>query len=286
MWKQYHVTSLDITWKQYQATYRTAQGLRQIDELSAGAFDQLDEHWLSSSRPIRREEKRRLCLSRQRAENTDRLHIRYQKLDTFGGERLALHLIRESRIATSINMITNTQEEHATLHRWSQSSQGVILIAGRSGSGKTTTAYCLLQEIAQAEDRVVFTLEDSVEFSLTHVNQVSVDLDDEIAYRRAFTDIIDSDLDVLFISSHFAQRHLHTLWGSALSAAESGHLVLVQIEADSVEDAHNQFTQATQRTLDEHLVGVVWQCLEKDVNSGQRSAHYDFLSGALDQSAQ
>ena len=143
-----------------------------------------------------------------------------------------------------------------------------------------------MQEIAQAEDRVVFTLEDGVEFSLNHVNQVSVDLDDEVAYRRAFTDIIDSDLDVLFISSHFAQRHLHTLWGSALNAAESGHLVLVQIEADSVEDARNQFAQATQRTLDEHLVGVVWQYLEKDENSGQRLAHYDFLSGALDQSAQ
>ena len=183
-------------------------------------------------------------------------------------------------------MITNTPAEHDTLQRWSQAPQGVILIAGRPGSGKTTTAYCVLQEIAEREDRVVFTVEDSVEFSLKQVHQVSVDLDDEIAYRRAYADIIDSDIDVLFISSNFAQRHLHTLWGSALSAAESGHLVLVQLEADSVEDARTQFAQATQRPLDEHLVGVVWQCLESDAHSGQRSARYDFLSGALDQSAQ
>ena len=71
-------------------------------------------------------------------------------------------------------------------------------------------------------------MEDSVEFALERVNQVSVDLSNESDYRRKFVDIMNSDLDVLFISSNFAQRHRSLLWNSALSAAESGHLVLVQ----------------------------------------------------------
>jgi len=267
----------------YQLKHRRAQGISTIDELSLTAFGQLDEHWVSASRSIRREEKRRLFLERQTANGAERIHVRYQKLETFAGEHLALHLIRENKIATSIDMITHTVEEQMTLERWSKAHSGLILIAGRSGSGKTTTAYCMLQEIAKRDDRVVFTIEDSVDFTLNQVNQVSVDLNNEIEYRRAFVDIIDSDLDVLFISSNFAQRHLTTLWGSALSAAESGRLVLVQIEADSAKEARTQFAQATKRSIDDHLVGVVWQSLSTDPNSHRRTAQYNFLSGSLDQ---
>ena len=267
----------------YQVKYRINQDLNYLDELSSNAFEQLDEYWLSTSHPIEREGKRRLLMERQGEDGVERVHIRYQKLDTFGGERLVLHLIEENRLATSINMIVNTEEEQSILQRWSQASSGLILISGRTGSGKTTTAYCLLQEIAQADDRVIFTMEDSVEFALERVNQVSVDLSNEGDYRRTFIDIMNSDLDVLFISSNFAQRHRSVLWNSALSAAESGHLVLVQLEADSVEDARNQFNHATNRSIDDHLVGVVWQSLKHDPKGEGRIAQYDFFSGSLDE---
>lgn len=269
----------------YQLKYRSARGLTQIHELTPSDVEQLDQRLTSISHPIRREGKRRLYLEREVDAGAERLHVRYQKIDTFTGERLTLRLVKESRIASDLDIIAPRPDDVATLRRWSHAPRGITLISGRSGSGKTTTAYCALQEIAQREDRVIFTIEDTIDVLLDGVNQVSVDLDDEGAYRRAFVDIFDSDIDVLFISSSFAQRHLSTLWGSALSAAEAGCLVLVQLEADSASDARDKFAQAVDRSMDEHLLGVVWQELKTDPESGQRSASYDFMSGALDVSA-
>ncbi len=81
-------------------------------------------------------------------------------------------------------------------------SHGLVLISGRSGSGKTTTAYVCWNELAQAKDKVIFTIEDPIGTYIPGVNQLEVDLDDERAYREAFSAVFDSDVDVLFIFHH------------------------------------------------------------------------------------
>ena len=266
----------------YDIRYRSKAGLTTLHPISSGAFDALDQHLVSVSQPLRRQEKRRFYLERAGKDGTERLQVRYQKLETFSGDRLTLRLVPEGRFPQEIDLITAEAEEAQRLRRWSKAKHGLILVAGRSGSGKTTTAYCLLNEIAKAKDKVIFTMEDTVEIFLANVNQVSVDLDDETAYRQALGDILDSDLDVLFIASNFAQRHLTTLWGSALSTAEAGHVVLVQLEANSADDALAKFCAATDRPIDDHLVGVVWQELITDEATGTRSAQYQFIDGPLD----
>ena len=266
----------------YNIRYRSKAGLTTLHPISSGAFDALDHHLVAASQPLRRQAKRRLYLERAGKDGTERLQVRYQKLETFSGDRVTLRLVPEGRFPQEIDIITARDEDTERLRRWSHAKHGLILIAGRSGSGKTTTAYCLLNETAKAQDKVIFTMADSVEIFLANVNQVSVDLDDEKAYRQALVDIIDSDLDVLFIASNFAQRHLTTLWGSALSTAESGHLVMVQLEANSADDALAKFCAATDRPIDDHLVGVVWQELITDETTGRRSANYQFIEGPLD----
>lgn len=272
--------------EEHEIRYRTSEGLLTLLQIPTASFVALDRHWISSSQKLRSESSRRMYLERERSGKVEGLQIRYQKLETFLGERLALRLIQEAKFPKSIDLIVNNKEDEATLRRWSQAKHGLFLIAGRSGSGKTTTAYCCLEEMAQAGDRILFTLENSVEVLLGGVNQVSVDLDDEVAFRKAFGDIFDADLDVLFLSSNFAQRHLKTLWGSALSAAESGHLVMVQLEADSAADALKKFSDAVDRPIEDYLLGAVWQELIEDKDTRKRKANYQFISGALDTESQ
>lgn len=83
---------------------------------------------------------------------------------------------------------------------------------------------------------------------------------------------------MLFLSSSIAQPHQHLLCGHALSFAEAGHLVLVQMEADSAADALERFTAAAGRPVDRSLVGVSWQELIPKAGGG-REARYELKEG-------
>jgi len=265
----------------HEITYRSSGGLEPIIHLPNDGFDALDEAWKLASTQVSDVNRRRIFMTRGEAEGRERVHVKYQKVETLRGPRITLGLIKESVVPIDLARIAPDEADAATLERWSGRSHGLVLLAGRSGSGKTTTAYVCLKKLAAAGDKVIFTIEEEVGEYLHGVNQVEVNLDDERAYRDAFSAIFASDLDVLFISSTFAQRHRSTLWGTALSAAESGHLVFVQMEADSAKDALTKFQAAVDRPVDEHLVGAVWQELIAKETGGRKAA-YDFLPGRLD----
>lgn len=277
----------------HQISYRTRQGLERLMPIQRDAFALLDTQWRGLSQAVRDERTRRLFLERpafdedegsedEDAVTSERLQVRYQKLATLAGERVSLRIVRSDHVVTSLEHITNDDRELDTLRRWARAPHGIVLLAGRSGSGKTTTAYACLSELAGERNRVIFTIEDPVGAFLPGVNQVEIDLDDAQAYRETFAAIFASDLDVLFIASTFAQRHRALLWGTALNAAESGHLVLVQLEAESAEDALERFQRSVERPIDDHLVGVCWQELVPGPGGKGRRANYELLGGPLD----
>jgi excisionase family DNA binding protein len=266
----------------YQLRYRTSDGLQQLVDLDEAAFDALDQQWQDASRAILNDDQRRMSFARP-ADDTDepeRIQVRYQRLETISGPRVTLRILRESRIKTDISDIAPEAEDSGRLRRWCGAPYGIVLLSGRSGSGKTTTAYSCLAEIAKRDDRVIFTLEDAIGFVMPGINQLELNLDDQAEYRAAFNAIFESDLDVLFIASTFAQRHRHVLWDTARSAAESGHLVFVQMEADSATDAMERFGAAVDLPVDDLVVGACWQELVRE--DGSIRARYEFVSGPLE----
>ncbi|MEZ4458981.1 MAG: ATPase, T2SS/T4P/T4SS family [bacterium] len=266
----------------HELKYRGEAGLEPLLHLPRETFDALDDAWTTVSREVQGPNRRRIYVARGEGDDTQRVQVKYQRIETLSGPRITLRLIQESNFPPSFARIAPDGTDAATLERWASKPHGLVLVAGRSGSGKTTTAYVCLNHLAASGENVVFTIEEEVGMYLHGVNQVEVNLDDERAYREAFSSIFASDLDVLFIASTFAQRHRSTLWGTALSAAESGHLVFVQMEADSAEDALQKFRAAVDRPFDDHLVGAVWQELLPNDSGNGRHARYEFVRGPLD----
>jgi general secretion pathway protein E/type IV pilus assembly protein PilB len=266
----------------HDVKYRGSEGLEQLVRLPTDAFEALDQAWTATSRQVQSADRRRMYVTRDVDGEDERVQVKYQRLETLSGPRITLRLLQESRFPADFDVIAGVPEDAATLRRWASKPHGLVLVTGRSGSGKTTTAYVCLNHVAAGGDNVVFTIEEEVGMYLHGVNQVEVNLDDERAYRDAFSAIFASDLDVLFIASTVAQRHRPTLWGTALSAAESGHLVFVQMEADSADDALKKFRDAVDRPFDDHLVGAVWQELHQREEGPGRRAEYDFVRGPLD----
>ena len=265
----------------HELKYRGEAGLEPLVQVPRETFDALNDAWTTASREVQGPNRRRIFVSRGEGDETQRVQVKYQRLETLSGPRITLRLIQESNFPPDFARIAPDRTDGETLQRWASTPHGLVLIAGRSGSGKTTTAYVCLNHLAVSGQNVVFTIEEEVGMYLHGVNQVEVNLDDERAYREAFSAIFASDLDALFIASTFAQRHRSTLWGTALSAAESGHLVFVQLEADSAEDALAKFRTAVDRPFDDQLVGAVWQELLPNENGG-RHARYEFVRGPLD----
>jgi excisionase family DNA binding protein len=266
----------------HQLSYRTNAGLEHLIELPADAFEALDRQWSTASQPTRTSRSRRMYIERERgaADERDALQVRYQKLETLAGDRLTLQLLRTDPGYISLSRVAHGQDEQQ-LQTWLTASHGLILISGKSGSGKTTTAYACLNELATRGDLVIFTIEETAGTLLPGVNQVEIDLDDAAAYRATFSAIFNSDLDVLFIASTFAQPHQSLLWSTAINAAESGHLVLVQIEAESAHDAIARFGEGTDRSFDDVLIGSCWQQLVPNESGQGREAVYEMVDGAL-----
>ncbi len=256
--------------------YRLERGVEPIADLDPDRFEALDRAWTVASRPVRGEDKRRLFLERA----DERVQVRYRRLETFSGTRVTLRFVRESTMRLTIDGIAPEPADNAALRGWLQASHGLVLVSGRGGSGKTTTAYCCLNELASRAGCAVFTIEDEVGVFLPGVNQLEVDLDDAAQVREAFSAVRDSDPDVLFVSSMVAQRHRATIWGLALDAAESGHLVFVQLDAASADHAIEQVTEAVARPIGPLLVGASWQRLKRKPEGG-REAVYEFRPGAL-----
>jgi type II secretory ATPase GspE/PulE/Tfp pilus assembly ATPase PilB-like protein len=172
-----------------------------------------------------------------------------------------------------IDQITRCPDAAATLLRWSKAAQGLVLVSGPDGSGKTTTAYSCIAQVATAASARIRTVEDQLTHDLDGVDQRQIETETGAETLAALS---DPEVDVLFVNGTPA------LWAPALDAAESGRLVFVQVEADSAGEALATFQQTTQRQVDATLVGVVWQQLNIDPETGRRHALYRFLSGALD----
>ena len=167
---------------------------------------------------------------------------------------------------------------------WLGSSHGLIVVAGPHGSGKTTTLYALTEWLNKNRPLHVCTVEDPLSYEivskqgLVQQREVGVDVP---TVSAGITAALAQDLDVLVVA---ALADLESL-SAVLHAAETGHLVLVQVHANSADEALERIVEATppsmhamvRRSLSETLRGVLCQRLIPKATRG-RVAVYEALA--------
>jgi type II secretory ATPase GspE/PulE/Tfp pilus assembly ATPase PilB-like protein/CheY-like chemotaxis protein len=107
------------------------------------------------------------------------------------------------------------------------SRDGIVAITGPTGSGKTTTIYAAVREIAAREVNVV-TVEDPVEYEIAGITQIQIDPKRNVTFASALRSILRQDPDVIFVGEI---RDLETA-RIAVQAAMTGHLVLATVHAN------------------------------------------------------
>lgn len=160
-----------------------------------------------------------------------KLDLRLSTLPTTLGEKVAIRLLAQQELLR-LDELGFTQANLARYRRLFTQPNGLILLTGPTGSGKTTTLYATLAEL-DAATRNIITLEDPVEYSLQGINQVAVNRRSGMTFAKGLRAIVRQDPDVIMLGEI---RDEETA-GIAVQAALTGHLVLSTLHTNSAAGA-------------------------------------------------
>lgn len=159
--------------------------------------------------------------------STQSVDCRLSFVPTHMGESLVVRLLDQTRLRLDIENLGFLEEQKEQLRRIAHQAQGLFLISGPTGSGKTSTLYALLKEII-GQHKNIMTVEEPIEYRMEGIRQAEVQQG-----VNSFADLLRSllrhDPDVIYISEI---RDFETAQ-TAVRAALTGHLVFSTIHANS-----------------------------------------------------
>jgi type IV pilus assembly protein PilB len=159
---------------------------------------------------------------------TKAIDFRVNSLPTLFGEKLVLRILDPSSAMLGIDALGYEPEQKALFMEALDKPQGMLLITGPTGSGKTVSLYTGLN-ILNREDTNISTAEDPVEINLEGVNQVNVNNKVGLTFAAALKSFLRQDPDIVMVGEI---RDLETA-EIAIKAAQTGHMVMSTLHTNS-----------------------------------------------------
>ncbi|MDQ1744782.1 MAG: hypothetical protein QOE23_3121 [Pseudonocardiales bacterium] len=160
--------------------------------------------------------------------------IRVSTTAVVGGEKVVLRLLDKSRPLFKLEQLGMPAEMARRFAATLRAPYGMVICAGPTGSGKTTTLYGSLAEI-NSPDRNIMTIEDPVEYTFASINQIQINEQAGITFAGGLRSILRQDPDVILVGE---VRDVETA-RIAVQSALTGHFVLSSLHAtDSVSALH------------------------------------------------
>lgn len=154
--------------------------------------------------------------------------IRLSTLPTVYGEKIVMRILDLANAATEISQIGFSEENERLFRQMISRPNGIVLITGPTGSGKSSTLYAALTEL-NTEDVNIITVEDPVEYRMSGVNQIQVKEEVGLTFAAGLRSILRQDPDIVMIGEI---RDLETAQ-IATRASLTGHLVLSTLHTNS-----------------------------------------------------
>ncbi|WP_299432218.1 GspE/PulE family protein [uncultured Aquimarina sp.] len=159
---------------------------------------------------------------------SEEFDIRVSTMPTLYGEKIVLRLLSRDTQDVQLNDLGFTTKELELYREATKKPQGIILISGPTGSGKTTTLYATLKELNKEVSNIL-TIEDPIEYTLEGVNQVQLREDIEFDFPAALRAFLRQDPDIIMVGEIRDDKTANM----AIKAALTGHLVLSTIHTNS-----------------------------------------------------
>jgi type II secretion system protein E len=174
------------------------------------------------------------------------IDIRVSTMPTVYGESVSLRLLMRSKEFIGLNQLGLRPNDVASLRRLIDRPNGIILVTGPTGSGKSTSLYAYLHEINTIDQRII-TVEDPIEYEMAGINQINVRADIGLTLATALRHILRQDPDVIMIGE---VRDFETA-EIAIRASLTGHLVFSTLHTN---DAAGAITRLLDMGVEPFLV--------------------------------
>lgn len=176
------------------------------------------------------------------------LDIRVSALPLNDGESVVMRFLRKDAIKYDMKVLGIAPDLEAKILEDLQTTAGVILLTGPTGSGKTTSLYTFLNKLNTPGVKII-TLEDPVEYQLDGINQVQVQSDIGFDFAAGLRSIVRQDPDIIMLGEI---RDKETA-GIAMQSALTGHLVFSTVHTN---DAPSAYTRLLDLGVEEFLLNA------------------------------
>ncbi|MGA0420229.1 MAG: GspE/PulE family protein [Phycisphaerales bacterium] len=155
------------------------------------------------------------------------IDLRVAVLPTMFGESVVMRVLDRSNVQLSLDRVGLRDDELETMRSTIRRPNGIVVVTGPTGSGKTTTLYAALQEL-NTPDTKILTAEDPVEYDIDGLIQCQVNLDQELTFARLLRSFLRQDPDTILVGEI---RDLETAQ-IAIQASLTGHLVFTTLHTN------------------------------------------------------
>ncbi len=184
--------------------------------------------------------------------------VRVSTIPTGHGERVVMRLLDKQAGRLSLADLGLEPGLHGNLNRLIQKPNGILLVTGPTGSGKTTTLYAMLKQLND-QSRNIMTVEDPIEYDLEGIGQTHVNTKVDLTFARGLRAILRQDPDIVMVGEI---RDLETA-RIAVQSSLTGHLVLSTLHTNSAIGAVARLRDMGVESylLSSSLIGVLAQRL-------------------------
>lgn len=174
------------------------------------------------------------------------MDFRVSTVPTLWGEKVVMRLLDKSNLQLDMTRLGFEDDDLKLFKNNIQLPQGMVLITGPTGSGKTTTIYSALAELNKI-DVNISTAEDPIEFNLEGINQVQMNSEIDLTFSNALRAFLRQDPDIIMVGEI---RDLETA-EIAFKAASTGHMVVSTLHTN---DAPTTVTRLTEMGVPPYLI--------------------------------
>ncbi|MEM8727312.1 MAG: type II secretion system ATPase GspE [Chlamydiota bacterium] len=174
------------------------------------------------------------------------IDFRASTVPIFYGERIVLRILDRSTVFLGLDKIGMGAKMLRTFRKYIHQNQGIVLVTGPTGSGKTTTLYSAVNEIHSQEVNVM-TIEDPVEYKLSGIAQIGVNPKIGLTFAKGLRHILRQDPDMIMVGEIRDKETAEI----AIQSSLTGHLVLSTLHTN---DAPSALTRLVDMGIEPYLL--------------------------------